>query len=129
MFDVEWEWNPEPTNSQFGGSRDKAALSKQFALVKQTGCLTEGQINNDQQRANCQKLNSAAATVDLGLIKFKPGTFKYMSSRNMNFSNRAQKAQISVRDTPTLTPKAPVALSARAVVNAADETKAIVELS
>ena len=50
---------------------DQLALTKQFALSKQTGC-DAGNQNNDQARDNCEKLNSAKATVDLGLIKFKP---------------------------------------------------------
>ena len=102
MFDVAWEWNPDTTND-FGGPRDKDNLVKQFALSKQTNCDTNP--NNDQDANNCQKLNAAAATVDLGMLKFKPGEFKYMSSRNMNFSNRAQKATLTVLSTPSVVPK------------------------
>merc|ERR1719502_2414701 len=118
MFDLTWEWNPEATGSQFGGARDQQELTKQAALVKQTGCLTEGQINNDQQRQNCQKLNAAAATVDLGLMKFKPSGaagYKYMSSRNNNFSNRAQKAHLIVLDSATVPPGSPTITSVEAV--------------
>jgi len=115
MFDLTWEWNPEPTGSAFGGARDEAELQKQAALVKQTGCLTEGQINNDQQRQNCQKLNAAAATVDLGLMKFKSGNYKYMSSRNNNFSNRAQKAQLNILTTATVPPQNPIISSVTTV--------------
>jgi len=107
MFDVEWEWNPD-TAGEFSGSRDKAELVKQAALSKQTNCLTEAQINGDQQRQNCQKLNNADATVDLGLLKFKSGEYKYMSSRNMNFSNRAQKAMLQVSTASSVMPNAPV---------------------
>ena len=107
MFDVAAEMNMEPATSEFGGVRTKEALTKQFALVKQTGCATTGNINNDQQDNNCQKLNAAAATVNLGLVQFKPGTYKYGSSRNNNFSNRAVKAQLGVLPTPTTAPDAP----------------------
>jgi hypothetical protein len=127
MFDVEWEWNPDPS-AQFGGARDKDELTKQAALVKQTGCLTEGQINNDQQRQNCQKLNAAAATVDLGVVKFKQGSYEYMSSRNNNFSNRAQKAHLTVMANPTLPPGEPVAVVAEAV-STGDPEKAAVKVS
>merc|ERR1719271_2267601 len=112
MFDTVFEWNPEPPNSQFSGTRDKEELTKQFALVKQTGCLTSGQIDGDQQAQNCQKLNAAAATVDMGLLKFKAGTYKYMSSRNNNFSNRAQKAKIEVLQSGTIPPQPPVEVQA-----------------
>jgi len=112
MFDVQWEWNPEPTtDANFGGPRDQLALTKQFALSKQTGC-DAGNQNNDQARDNCEKLNSAKATVDLGLIKFKPGNFTYMSSRNNNFSNRAQKAHLKVLAAPTAPVEAPVNVQA-----------------
>jgi len=106
---VQWEWNPEAVG-EFSGSRTQADLTKQFALVKQTNCLQNP--NNDQQRQNCQKLNAAAATVDLGLLKFKPGNFTYMSSRNNNFSNRAQKAKLTVLQTPTAPVDPPVNLRA-----------------
>ena len=76
MFDVAWEWNPDTTND-FGGPRDKDNLVKQFALSKQTNCDTNP--NNDQDANNCQKLNAAAATVDLGMLKFKPGEFSCTS--------------------------------------------------
>ena len=112
MFDVAWEWNPEG-GGDFSGSRDKANLVKQFALSKQTNC--DQNPNNDQDANNCQKLNAAAATVDLGMLKFKPGEFKYMSSRNMNFSNRAQKATLTVLSTPSVVPKPPVAVTVNAV--------------
>ena len=106
MFDVDWESNPDSTSSEFGGARDEERLTMQAALAKQTGCLTEDDIDKDQQRQNCQKLNAASATIDLGLMKFKPGEYKYMSSRNNNFSNRAQKASITVTDLPSVPPDA-----------------------
>merc|ERR1719482_1057730 len=104
MFDVMYEWNPEAAGT-FGGPRTQASLTKQFALSKQTGCAANP--NNDQQRTNCEKLNNAAATVNLGLLRFKPGEYKYMSSRNNNFSNRAQKAQIKTLTEPAVLPGAP----------------------
>ena len=111
MFDVEFEWNPD-ASAEFGGARDKDELAKQAALVKQTGCLSEDQINNDQQRQNCQKLNAAAATVDLGAIKFKPGSYDYFSTRNHAFSERSQKAHLTVLTTSTVPPNEPVRVQA-----------------
>ena len=101
MFDVDWEWNPDSTSSEFGGARDEERLTMQAALAKQTRCLEEA--NSDSAWQNCEKL---AATMDLGLMKFKPGEYKYMSSRNNNFSNRAQKASITVTDLPSVPPDA-----------------------
>jgi len=131
MFDLAWEWNPDPPTGrrlQQGGARDKQAMTKEAALVKQTGCLTEGQINNDQQRQNCQKLNAAAATVDLGLMKFNPGKFSYISSRNNNFSNRAQKAQIEVSTSPTVAPASPINVEV-SNVDTGDASKATLQVS
>merc|ERR1719502_446862 len=125
MFDVEWEWNPEGGGT-FAGARDKAELTKQAALVKQTDC--QQNPNNDHQRTNCQKLNNAAATIDLGLMKFKPGEYRYMSSRDNNFSNRAMKAKMTVSSSATVTPGAPVAVSAVAVASD-DVDRASVQVS
>jgi len=128
MFDVAMEWNPEPaTNANFGGPRNQQALTKQFALSKQTGCATNP--NNDQQRTNCEKLNNAAATVNLGLLRFKPGEYKYMSSRNNNFSNRAQKAKLTTTTTPTSVPGAPTHVTATPVPNPANPEQARVRVT
>lgn len=48
----------------------------------------------------------------MGLLKFKPGNFTYMSSRNNNFSNRAQKAKLRVLDQQTAPEPPPVNLQA-----------------
>jgi len=127
MFDVAWEWNPEPVGSTFGGAREKTALQKQAALAKQQNC--EANPNNDQQRTNCEKLNNAAATVDLGLMQFKPGSYKYMSSRNNNFSNRAQKASLTTRVAGKITPKKPTHVTATALENPDNPNQAMAQIS
>ena len=93
MFDVAAEVSLDP-GSPSTSSRDQLALVREFALVKQNGCSANP--NNDQQRTNCEKLNQAAATVDLGLLRFKPGTYTFMSTRNNNFGHRTQKGLITV---------------------------------
>mgnify|MGYP002634891444 FL=1 len=123
MFDVQNEWNPEATGSTFGGTRTQTDLTKQFALSKQQNCDTNP--NNDQARDNCQKLNQAAATVNMGLLRFKPGTFTYMSSRNNNFSNRAQKAKLSVLETPTVVPPPPVNVTVQTLPSAKSEAASV----
>jgi len=127
MFDVAWEWNPEATGT-FAGPRTKDNLVKQFALAKQTGCAANP--NNDQQRDNCEKLNSAAATVNLGLLRMKPGqTYRYMSSRNNNFSNRAQKARIGVSTSPSALTMPPTHVEAIPIVNQVNDAQGIVEVT
>jgi len=127
MFDLSWEWNPEATGTTFGGARPKEVLAKQLALSKQTGC--NANPNNDQQRTNCEKLNNAAATVDQGLMKFKPGTFSYMSSRNNNFSNRAQKAKLRTLTEPSAVSKKPTNVRVRNIPNIENPEQAKVIVS
>jgi len=111
--------------NEFRGAREQTELTKQFALSKQSGCATTGQINNDQQRSNCEKLNSAASTLNMGMLKFKPGKFKYMSSRNNNFSNRAQKGQITVVNSATVVPPPPVNVTVVPIPGVSEENRGI----
>ena len=111
MFDVEKEINPDAAGTLFGGARSLDELKKQFALAKQSGCASSANVNNDQQNDNCQKLNRELPTVDLGLLQMKPGTYRYLSTRNNNFSNRAQKGKITVLETPHQQPPPPLNVS------------------
>ena len=111
MFDVEKEINPDAAGTTFGGARPLDELKKQFALAKQSGCASSANVNNDQQNDNCQKLNRELPTVDLGLLQMKPGTYRYLSTRNNNFSNRAQKGKITVLETPHQQPPPPLNVS------------------
>mmetsp|Transcript_27902 Transcript_27902/g.78035 ORF Transcript_27902/g.78035 Transcript_27902/m.78035 type:complete len:512 (-) Transcript_27902:62-1597(-) len=43
-------------------------------------------------------LNNAPASFDGGLLRFEPGTYRYMCTRNNNFSNRGQKGVFVVHD-------------------------------
>jgi len=79
------------------------------AASTDTGCcLTYAQLDekhgNDnnaknQDVQNCAKLNAASPYFNGGLVAMgKTGTMHYMSSRNNNFTNRSQKASITVSD-------------------------------
>jgi hypothetical protein len=47
----------------------------------------------DQDPQNCAKLNAGSRYFDGGVVEISTsGSFKYISSRNNNFSNRSQKA-------------------------------------
>merc|ERR1711988_1752906 len=65
----------------------------------------------------------------MGLLKFKAGTYKYMSSRNNNFSNRAQKAKIDVLTDSSNPLLPPVNVQAQAINNEADPAKQTVKLT
>jgi hypothetical protein len=94
------------------------ATTKLFALQNQKECKTFGQLQADQDAGNaqirenaqnCMKLNNAKAYFNGGLIKFPamegtPGKrhFRYMCTRNNNFSNRSQKGTIT-SDSGTMT--------------------------
>ena len=63
----------------------------------------DNQLNNRAEREetyqNCAKLSGAATPhFDAGLVQLKaaPGEYKYMSTRNNNFSNRGHKGVITV---------------------------------
>eukprot|EP01089_Gocevia_fonbrunei_P017752 TRINITY_DN5849_c0_g1_i3.p1 TRINITY_DN5849_c0_g1~~TRINITY_DN5849_c0_g1_i3.p1 ORF type:complete len:608 (-),score=129.53 TRINITY_DN5849_c0_g1_i3:76-1899(-) len=98
-------------NTFLGQGDDKHFLGESdayyFAHLNQQNCSTYEQLvakhgNNqddiDRDPANCQKLNSASQYFDGGLFKFNEGAkeYKYMSTRNNNFTNRSQKGSITV---------------------------------
>jgi hypothetical protein len=74
------------------------SLRSYMTYLGQTGCLTTSQLTQgDQDPNNCYVLNAADQYFDGGLIRMNnTGTYYYMSSRNNNFSNRAQKAALTV---------------------------------
>jgi len=88
---------------------DTASLRKRFAYVGQdpSVCMTREQLlaangNNagdaEQDERNCGKLNAAPAYFDGGLVRMNhTSAFYYMSTRNNNFSNRGQKALLTVK--------------------------------
>merc|ERR1711939_782919 len=65
-------------------------------------CLNENQIddnNEEQNAANCAKLNPVGPYYDAGLKKLnKAGNWAYQSTRENNFSNRGHKGEIIVSE-------------------------------
>jgi len=65
-------------------------------------CLSENTIddnNEEQNAANCAKLNPVGPYYDAGLKKLnKAGTWAYQSTRENNFSNRGHKGEIVVSE-------------------------------
>jgi len=60
--------------------------------------LTAAGGNQDENVQNCFKLNDPkAAYFNGGLVEMKTGYYKYMSTRNNDFTNRSQKGYIDVR--------------------------------
>jgi len=88
---------------------DSASLRKRFAYLGQDPaiCKTREELleenggdegDAEQDTRNCGKLNAAPAYFDGGLVKMNStDTFYYMSTRNNNFSNRGQKAVLTVK--------------------------------
>jgi len=75
-----------------------------LAYLNQTDCLTleellkiQNENDRDYNSKNCFKINTPTPYFDGGLVQMnKKGTFKYMSTRNNNFSNRDQKGTVIV---------------------------------
>jgi hypothetical protein len=89
---------------------EDSVFRTRMAFLDQTGCLTQAELlaanNNDansakQDKRNCMKLNAAPTPYFDGgavLQNVTTGRIFYMSSRNNNFSNRGQKAILSVNN-------------------------------
>jgi hypothetical protein len=59
--------------------------------------ITSGQVDANQDKRNCNKLNAGSAYFNGGVIQMSnTGTWNYYSTRNNNFTNRSQKAQLTV---------------------------------
>ena len=84
---------------------DDVETVKKLAYLQQEGCdleintrLANNANNRENSLLNCGYLNAAPAYFDGGLVQMnKIGTFHFMSTRNNNFSNRAQKGSITIR--------------------------------
>jgi len=96
-----------PLDGSHGGSLFDYNTRYYFAFLGQTNCLNlsaleaknggnQGNIEQDPQ--NCAKLNAAPLYFDGGTHTMNNpwSTYKYMSTRNNNFTNRSQKGAITV---------------------------------
>jgi hypothetical protein len=87
----------EPSDVMF----PEVGLRKFFTYNDQNpaNCATGDNVNQNDP-TNCYKLNMASQKFDAGMIKMNEtspdGGYVYMSSRNNNFSNRAQKGVLRV---------------------------------
>ncbi|KAK3247435.1 hypothetical protein CYMTET_43067, partial [Cymbomonas tetramitiformis] len=100
--------------------QDSSTFTGEACGTEQCTCDEEEDDQDDVR--NCAKLNMAPAYFDLGyLFKVKKaGSFQVMSTRNNNFSNRSQKAQLKVKAKDSgLSDAAIAAIAASTVVAAA----------
>jgi hypothetical protein len=77
---------------------DGRALVDRFAYLDQEKYVAcDADENNDNAIENCKQLNGASAYFDGGLVAMSTrGTHHIASTRNNDFSNRSQKASITV---------------------------------
>ena len=92
MFkNVDWVWSS--TNFTNENSNLELQMASSGYYHCKTGCTKS--MDNLPEMQN--QLNNAPASFHGNLIRFKKeGTYHYMSTRNNAFSNRAQKADITV---------------------------------
>lgn len=78
-------------------SDEAKALITKFAYINQQTNLCDTEDNDENSVQNCKQLNGATATFDGGLVQMRTvGVHKVVSTRNNDFSNRSQKAHITV---------------------------------
>ena len=69
-----------------------------FRCIKKSDC-PEADHNNyivETKAKMNSLLNNAPASFQGAVLRFKKGTYHYMSTRNNNFSNRSQKSTLTV---------------------------------
>jgi hypothetical protein len=84
-----------------------SALRDRMANIDQQNCLSAQELTSEANNGgtdvednpqNCMLLNQAGPRFSGALMKMDDvGTYAYMSTRNNDFSNRSQKAQITVK--------------------------------
>jgi NAD(P)H-flavin reductase len=77
--------------------QEKEDLIRRLAYLNQQDANCDQNENNDQETDNCAQLNGASAYFDGGVVQMNQvGEHHIMSTRNNDFSNRSQKASITV---------------------------------
>merc|ERR1711964_592691 len=102
------------STSEGGVGTTSDEIAKRFAFLdsrdqlraRSTDCdfdIRDNSQNEDNTPLNCGKLNFANAHFHPGpqTVKSDTGTFKFVSTRNNNFSNRNQKGAITVTPGPS----------------------------
>jgi len=71
--------------------------------IKSFTCKKETEVQDDDNNPLlCGKLNVPRGKVQYATVASKPGTYKFMSTRNNNFSNRKQTMSLYVASDPNL---------------------------
>jgi len=99
-------WRTASGECDWATYRRYALLDQDFSKCMSVEELKAAGVNNRQQRErdprNCGKLNGgthkrSTPHFDGGIHKFSAGDYKFVSTRNNNFSNRSQKLRVKVR--------------------------------
>ena len=97
MWDVTLMWKDDmqwPTTGEL--SPEDIAVA--FASSGYYGCYTADKCTASvETKPNLQQLlNNVSPSFTGAVLKFKPGTYNYICSRNNNFTNRSQKGVLRV---------------------------------
>ncbi|CAG5082369.1 Oidioi.mRNA.OKI2018_I69.PAR.g10109.t1.cds [Oikopleura dioica] len=95
MF-AEWIWSAADSIKKLNNTEDlelQLATSGYYECSDQKDCAGE---SLEEKEALNDKLNNAPAYFAGNIVRMNPGVHQYLSTRNNNFSNRAQKGTIIV---------------------------------
>uniref|UniRef100_A0A0B7ALW1 Protein DD3-3 n=3 Tax=Arion vulgaris TaxID=1028688 RepID=A0A0B7ALW1_9EUPU len=93
--------NNKENYGHFGVNNPMAIENATFLSLSSDDALTLAFVNPGQFRGEVSELDDAGTYFNLLPRKVtQKGTYKYMSTRNNNFSNRDQKGKITVTSTP-----------------------------
>jgi len=92
-------WARHAVSTDAAASKEDACIqlmsSGYFKCMRKHADCTEALIDGDQDDMD-PILNNAPASYPGIVLKMKPGNYPYFSSRNNAFTNRAQKASLTV---------------------------------